>query len=187
MKKLIMLSTILLVSFVSIQSIEKLNIRNDQNIYNTNVQFQFQIVIYNKTTNVIPGKFHFGQETYFYLDISLRGEPDLMNSHFSNILDTGPFNDTFITQYNAYETIYSQNITNIPVFYINFTFGTLYWVGLWYHAQLTSTNSFPNGNCYIDFHKKYNETGDNGTRLVISAYGSDNANTANWEFQYYKF
>ena len=71
----------------------------------------------------------------------------------------------------------------LPVVKIDFTFGTYYSVGLWWqHAQLTLANNYQ-----YNFIDEYNKTKNNGTKLIINAYGSTGANSANWELKHYKF
>ena len=38
-----------------------------------------------------------------------------------------------------------------------------------------------------DFHKTYFDNKNNGTKVIINTNGDSTTNTANWEYQYYKF
>ena len=189
MKKLILATmaiTTLATSFV-------VNPKNKQ--INNPINFQFQIVINNQTSNVIGGNpFNFG--TWLYLDLSMNGYKYTVND-FNNIVIENNTNsggsggsagrtgdmDVFVTPLHEKTTILSVNVNykdDINIDY--FTFGTFYY-GLGFdHAQLAS--SVKGFFCYM--HDEYNKTGNDGARLDIYVGGNAGSNDADYTLNYYK-
>ena len=183
-----------------------LNLR--QNKIQTNTlpaSYQFQLIINNKTSNVNSNYPKVDPDDsnspllweWFYIDLSINGkvynyDDFKLNDKSKMIAPENPKNgsgnhkDVFATPSNSKVTllslIYNTNFTNAVTIY--FTFGTYYDGGgnIWYHAQLTSANNYE-----YNFINQFVKTRYAGTKLIINANGSDNANNANWGFQYYKF
>ena len=96
------------------------------------------------------------------------------------------YQDIFWTSYYTKVTLYTLNFNATPSIStsnINFTFGTLYYAFTWQHAQLTNANNYQ-----YNFRDIYNKTKNNGTQIIINAYGNGNqSNSADWLFKQYKF
>ena len=175
----IIILTTIVTNFVSIQSLNNKKIKN-----NFDESFQLQLVINNSANNIIP-------PTYFYLDININNKAynnscyilqNKDNVNFLKNFHAGKYNDTFTTNVNSKIILYTLNLVHLPDSYANwdFTFGTF--VGN-VHYPLTSTH----GIYTYDYYKNFLNTGNNGTKIVIDAFGSTGANDANWGIYFYKF
>ena len=189
----------ILISAISLAAIiiSGMNLTNKQNISSPdpNLPFQFQIVIKNLTNNVIGGTSNnFG--TWFYLDMTINSIT-YNNDNYKNIVIENGSNsgestfiiggrigdkDIFITPCGTETTILSMTMQQYTYFQMGFTFGTFYYDFGYQHAQLTFANNY-----LYHMYDEYANTGNNGTKLIINANGEAGANSANWEFQYYKF
>ena len=185
MKKLILPIIALTSIAISFANTQNLTNKRINSILDTN--FQIQLAINNDTENVGQGAPSYEQATFFYLDFVINGV-QYTNKNFFNLSSKGPYDDTFRTQNGTSETIFSMNLDpsllSLKYINFNFNFGTLYPSpidGIWFHAELTAaTHDY-------DFHKIYNDTKNNGAKIVITASGYGGGNSANWDLQYYKF
>ena len=154
-----------------------------------------QLIINNRTSdvngNIINSDAFGGFYAWFYLDIKIDNNSYNCDNFYKNsnfhryvIQDNNPiyagYQDLFWT--NPYTIVNLLTLNLDPSrtgIIINFTFGI-------FDGRFHYQNTYVSNYLY-NFHKTYSDTKNNGTKLVINANGGWGSNTANWEFQYYKF
>ena len=197
MKKLIMFMMTLVVittSFIGLQNLTNKKIKNS-----SSQQFQLQLAIVNNTQDVNGRKFTNWENkdiVWFYFDIAIDdityGDNEFVSQNINNYNFNSNFHSGFgTTNINNYPDIFWTNLNTEVILYtfnldpkrtgaiINFTFGIFYNP---YHYQNICVNNY-----LYNFYKTYYDTKNNGTRLTIYANGGWGSNTADWEFEYYKF
>ena len=170
---IITLTLVAITSFINIQNL------NNKVLASPNMQLQF--IINNEANNINP----ISNGVWFYLDISVSGH-NYNDDNFINITKwtyTLNYKDVFTTVRNTSTTIITIDITQFDTLFFNFTFGTFYSPTgiMWYHTQLTAANNY-----VYNQYAPYKNNGNNGTQLIINAYGGDCTNSANWIFKSYK-
>ena len=168
---------------------------------NKKTKFTLNIIIDNKTNNVVGGDNNKNFGTWFYLNLTINHRiynvDDFQNVVIENSENTGGgrfgrtgHKDVFITPINSRKVILTYDLTNENEFtYIGIAFGTFYQHGFGHlaHAELTGTKGYQNGVYRLNRFWIHGTTGNNGINLIITATGVKDANSASWGLEYYKF